>query len=366
MKVYGFPGQGSQVRGMGATLFEKYRELTGTASAVLGYSIEELCLRDPQKQLDKTQYTQPALYVVSAFAYLDARGQGREADYLIGHSLGELGALFAAGAYSFENGLEIVAKRGELMSRASGGAMAAVLNCSEEKIKATLLEHDLTEIDIANYNAPNQIVISGSKDHIARAENCFKGPAVRYIPLNTSGAFHSRWMRDAEGEFREFLGRYRFKTIKTPVVSTYTAKPYKQDEIAHNLTKQLTSPVRWTDGIGYLLAQGGVEFEEIGGGGVLTKLVNAIRNEGPRLDARPTDARRTENGNRGDAPSPSEKVDRWNRLYPVGTKVKSRVVDEDGLETRTEAIVLFGCRAAVYLKGLDGYFDLEELTPLAS
>ena len=97
MKVYGFPGQGSQARGMGGTLFEKYRELTGTASALLGYSIEELCLRDPQKRLDKTQYTQPALYVVGALAYVDAKEQGREADYLIGHSLGELSALFAAG-----------------------------------------------------------------------------------------------------------------------------------------------------------------------------------------------------------------------------------------------------------------------------
>src|SRR5689334_5966402 len=129
MKAFVFPGQGSQAKGMGGTLFDEFQELTEKADRILGYSIKELCLEDPRKELNRTQFTQPALYVVNAFSYFaKIRETGQKPDYVAGHSLGEFNALLAAECFDFEAGLEIVKKRGELMSEATGGGMAAILN----------------------------------------------------------------------------------------------------------------------------------------------------------------------------------------------------------------------------------------------
>lgn len=371
MKVYGFPGQGSQAPGMGGELFDQYPRLTEVADAVLGYSVKELCLHDPQGRMNDTRYAQPALFVVNALTYVDrVETKARRADYFIGHSLGELSALHAAGAFSFTQGLEIVAKRGELMNRVSGGAMAAIVNCSQERIEQVLVENGLRSVDIANYNAPDQIVISGLKEDLIRAESCFRSGKVRYFPLNTSGAFHSRWMQPVAKEFGEFLASVEFLPIKVPVISNYTARPYRQVEIAQNLTNQIVNPVRWIDSIGYLLSRGPMEFEELGNGtAVLDRLVAKIRKERPQTEL-PSSAfqeRQDDPGTplRGNTSSAADKVEQWNRRYAVGTKVKSRMIEQDGLETRTPAIVLFGCRAAVYLKGFNGYFDLDELAPVS-
>lgn len=159
-----FPGQGSQRKGMGGTLFDEFEELTAKADEILGYSIKEMCLRDPNRRLSETQYTQPALYTVNALSYLKKVKETRKTpDYVAGHSLGEYNALFASGVFNFEDGLKIVKKRGELMGRATGGGMAAVIGLNEGQIEDILKRNNLQSIDIANYNTPSQIVISGKK-----------------------------------------------------------------------------------------------------------------------------------------------------------------------------------------------------------
>jgi trans-AT polyketide synthase/acyltransferase/oxidoreductase domain-containing protein len=185
MLAYVFPGQGSQQKGMGGELFDEFKELTSKADEILGYSIKELCLEDPQGNLGQTQYTQPALYVVNALTYYKKiKDTGIKPDYVAGHSLAEYNALLAAEVFDFETGLKIVKKRGELMSKASGGGMAAVIGMSEEKIREVLKENGLESIDMANYNTPSQIAISGPKDDIIRAQPFFEAAGVRsYIVL---------------------------------------------------------------------------------------------------------------------------------------------------------------------------------------
>ena len=162
MKTYMFPGQGSQARGMGGSLFDEFPELTDKADKILGYSIKELCLEDPRKELKNTQFTQPALYVVNALSYYKRiQETGETPDYVAGHSLGEFNALLAAECFDFETGLKLVKKRGELMSQATDGAMAAILNANREQVETLLKENGFKNVDIANYNAPLQIVISG-------------------------------------------------------------------------------------------------------------------------------------------------------------------------------------------------------------
>src|SRR5437762_401122 len=179
MTVFLFPGQGSQRKGMGNTLFDEFKEAIASADEILGYSIKELCLHDPHQQLGKTQFTQPALYVVNALSYLKKMKEtGQAPDYVAGHSLGEYSALFAAGAFDFETGLRLVKKRGELMSQAIGGGMAAVIGFTLEQVDQVLKECGLTGIDIANYNTPTQIVIAGLKADIVSAKPFFEAKAV--------------------------------------------------------------------------------------------------------------------------------------------------------------------------------------------
>lgn len=187
MKVYGFPGQGSQVRGMGKELFEEFPGQTAVADAVLGYSIRELCTEDPRRELRLTRFTQPALYVVGALSWLRRlRADPEPPHYLVGHSLGEYVALFAAGAFDFETGLRLVSRRGELMSRAEGGRMAAVLGCDLGSLERALDEHGLDGLDIANHNAPGQFVLAGPADQLDRARPVFEGLGAHFLPLNVS------------------------------------------------------------------------------------------------------------------------------------------------------------------------------------
>ncbi|TWH49323.1 ACP S-malonyltransferase [Sporomusa sp. KB1] len=282
MITYIFPGQGSQTKEMGGTLFEEFKQLTMQADAVLGYSIKELCLEDPQAKLSQTQYTQPALYIVNALSYLQKiKETGKKPDFVAGHSLGEYNALFAAGAFDFETGLRVVKKRGELMSQATGGGMAAVIGLDEEQITAVLQQNHLQNIEIANYNSPSQIVISGLKTDIDQARVVFeKIKAVQmFIPLKTSGAFHSRYMTEAKNKFAVFLDNFKFSELAITVISNVHARPYKQSAIKQTLIEQLTSPVKWNESIKNLLILGEMEFEEIGPARVLTGLVQRIKRE---------------------------------------------------------------------------------------
>ena len=394
MKIYMFPGQGAQYKGMGESLFERFPEQTQQADEILDYSIRELCVQDQREELNQTNFTQPALYVVNALSYF-ARLQedgGIDPDVVLGHSLGEFDALMAAGCFDFKTGLRLVQKRGELMSRAQGGGMAAVLNASREEIEEILRENDLHNVYLANYNSPSQIVLSGLRDEIARAEPLFRKGRIRFFPLATSGAFHSVFMREAMEQFRLHLADVTFSAPRIPVVANVTARPYRSGHILETLSDQIASAVRWSESVQYLLALAKrdgrkAEFVELGPGEVLTRLVSTINAQtadtvldtllqelDKNPDAEPASpvfvqaALQMATEQNGDAssttPAPitaAQKVSTWNARYPIGTQVRSTGERYGELETRTEAILLFGHRAGVYMKGYNGYFDLDEL-----
>lgn len=272
-KVTMFPGQGSQYKGMGKALFSKYKAETQLASDILQYDLEELCVQDPNRELVKTQFTQPALYVVNYFRYKELN---IVPDYAIGHSLGEYNALLAAGGFSFETGLKMVQKRGQLMAAASGGSMAAVLGINIEALKEKMNSSEYADLDIANYNTPTQTVISGPGDSIKNIVKNFSAQDIRIIPLQVSAPFHSRYMEPVAKEFSEFLKGFHFEALKIPVISNVTARPYKDIEIADLLSQQISGSVKWCETIQYLMGENVEEYQE-NGRGVLTKMVTEIR-----------------------------------------------------------------------------------------
>lgn len=278
MATYVFPGQGSQSVGMGSKLFPLFPEYVQKANAVLGYDLEALCLHDTQGLLSKTNYTQPALFVVNALFWLQKlREDPQLPDYVAGHSLGEYNALFAASVFDFETGLKLVQKRGELMGQAQGGGMAAIINATSEQILSAIELNHLNELSIANFNSNNQIVISGPEKLIKEAQNLFiQAGASLYIPLKVSGAFHSPFMEEARKEFEIFLNNVTFATPQIAVIANVDAKPYIYEQIINNLSLQITHPVRWTQSIHYLRALGEERFEELGPGKVLSGLMKNI------------------------------------------------------------------------------------------
>ncbi|MCW8407770.1 ACP S-malonyltransferase [Legionella sp. PATHC035] len=276
MTIYMFPGQGSQAKGMGIELFSYFPEQIKQADEVLGYSIKELCLEDPKQQLSHTEYTQPALYVIEALSFLARAAEEPMPEYLIGHSLGEYAALFAAGAFDFITGLKLVQKRGELMAQASGGGMLAVINLTEDRIKFLLKVNGLDSVDFANFNSPKQIVLSGPAVDIAKANELLASEALMCVPLKVSGAFHSRYMQSAADEFAKFIAPFQFAPLQSQVLANVSSEPYSDNTVKDNLVKQITHPVRWTETIRYLKNQGETVFIEVGPGNVLTRLVAQI------------------------------------------------------------------------------------------
>lgn len=281
MLTYVFPGQGSQAKGMGANLFHKYPELIREADNILGYSIEELCIEDSQNQLSLTQYTQPALFVVNALSYLEKiKEYGLRPDFVAGHSLGEYNALFAAEVFDFTIGLQLVKKRGELMGNMTEGGMAAVIGLKEEDVSALLTKHDMQDIDIANLNSSSQIVLSGTKSDLHKFGKIIEPTEYcRYILLQVSGAFHSRYMKEAADEFAQIINKYTFNKPRIPVISNVYARPYSYGKIAQTLIDQMTSSVKWTESICYLMGKGDMAFEQIGPGNVLTGLIRSIKRD---------------------------------------------------------------------------------------
>ncbi|WP_341720554.1 ACP S-malonyltransferase [Micromonospora sp. FIMYZ51] len=285
-KVYGFPGQGSQRRGMGRELFARYPAETAIADEVLGYSIAELCVENPQRRLSRTEFTQPALYVVGALSYLDRIATDPlPPDYLVGHSLGEYVALFAAGVFDFATGLRLVRRRGELMSAAGGGGMAAVVGVAEATVARTLAEPAHQALDLANYNAPDQFVISGPDAAIDAACAAFEAAGARTVRLAVSAPLHSRYLRDVAEQFGHFLDGFTARPPSVPVLANIDAQPYTVDTVRDRLVAQIAGPVRWTETVRTLLRHGDVEFVELGPGQVLTKLVNRIRAAADPLPA---------------------------------------------------------------------------------
>jgi trans-AT polyketide synthase/acyltransferase/oxidoreductase domain-containing protein len=285
--AYIFPGQGSQHPGMGVELFDRHSDLESIAGDILGYSLRELCINDTDRQLNKTQFTQPALFTVNAMTYRTESAKNWNAgDILAGHSLGEYNALHAAGVFDFATGLKLVQKRGEIMSRISGGGMAAVIGLSVQELEELLRKNGLDTVDLANQNSPIQNVISGLEEDIKHAAATFNNVAgCSYIPLKVSGAFHSRYMEGARKEFETFLNDFHFNAPKRVVISNVEARPYEADRIHELLARQITQPVRWTETVQVMMGAGIDQFHEAGPGNILTKLVNTIRQQAPAIAA---------------------------------------------------------------------------------
>lgn len=282
-----FPGQGSQKKGMGQGLFDEVPEYVAVerqVDALLGYSMRKLCLDDPENRLKETQFTQPSLYVVNALHYWKAVSQGVRPDYVAGHSLGEYNALLAAGVFDFLTGLKLVKRRGELMSQAKKGGMGAVIGLGEAGIAKALKDNGLDSIDIANFNSPAQIVISGPVEDIKRAGPCLeKAGAGMFVPLQVSAAFHSRYVADAARAFADFLAPFTFNAPKIPVIANVSAQPYptvdSSQAVKSYLVKQVTSSVQWAQSVRFLISKGVTEFKEMGPGNVLTGLIRQVQQE---------------------------------------------------------------------------------------
>ena len=285
MRVYGFPGQGSQVSGMGCDLFDQFPDETRAADDILGYSIRSLC-EDNSGRLNQSEFTQPALYVVGALTYMTRIRDDRvDPDFLIGHSLGEYVALFAAGAFDFAAGLRFVQRRAKLMNQAPAGAMAAVIGCDCNAVETLLRETGVTSIDIANINTQQQTVVAGPCEDIERLKPVVESRGARYVRLNVSAPFHSRYMRSVAEEFGQFLGEAKFQALRIPVIANVTGRPYRSGEVRETLIRQVASPVNWLDSIRYLMREGTFTFVELGPGDVLTRLVQTIRARYGRNDS---------------------------------------------------------------------------------
>ena len=217
---------------------------------------------------------------MNALTYRARHDAGAESpDFLAGHSLGEYDALLAANVFDFADGLRLVQRRGQLMGKVSGGGMAAVIGLDPDRIRRVLDAHQSgARIDVANFNSYDQTVLAGPKEDLAAVKPEFDASGARaYIMLNVSAPFHSRYMRDAKAEFAGFLQSFTFRPPSIPVISNVTARPYEADRVRETLSEQIGSSVRWLDSILYLLDRPSAEFEEVGPGTVLTKLLAQIR-----------------------------------------------------------------------------------------
>jgi len=280
-----FPGQGSQYVGMGQHLYETCPEARATfdeADEVLGFALSELCFNGPEEILNDTLNTQPAIFVTSV-ALLRAL-EGKVPDFMAGHSLGEYSALVAAGAMDFAAGLRLVRERGRLMKEAgerSPGGMAAVLGLETkvvDEICRQAREKTGGVIQVANYNSPGQIVISGDfRAQEVALELAKAAGARRVVPLAVSIAAHSPLMACIVDEFRQAVEATEFRMPTVPVVANVSAMPLESiGAIREELVQQLTSPVRWVDSVQYMIGQGVTEFVEVGPKDVLTGLIRRI------------------------------------------------------------------------------------------
>ncbi len=280
-KAYVFPGQGSQFPGMAKDLYESNpvaREMLEKANEVLGFRITDIMFEGTADDLKQTKVTQPAIFLHSVVL---AKCLGDFApDMVAGHSLGEFSALVAAGAMDFEEGLKLVSIRAQAMQKAcesNPGAMAAIIALPTETIEEICAGCDGVVV-AANYNCDGQIVISGEKEAVEKAcEKMKEAGAKRALLLPVGGAFHSPLMEPARAELAEGIEKAVFRTPACPVYQNVTAKPSTDPaEIKANLLAQLTSPVRWTQSVKNMLADGAASFTEVGPGKVLQGLVSKI------------------------------------------------------------------------------------------
>ncbi|MGA1978483.1 MAG: ACP S-malonyltransferase [Bacteroidales bacterium] len=282
MKAYVFPGQGAQFPGMGKDLYERSataREMFEKANLILGFRITDLMFSGTEEDLRQTNVTQPAIFLHSSIL-AEVIGDNFNPSMVAGHSLGELSALVAGKALSFEDGLMLVYKRAIAMQRACEKApstMAAVLGLDDKIVEDVC--SSITEVVVpANYNSPGQIVISGSDEGIDKAIEALKAKgAKRVLKLAVGGAFHSPLMEPAREELKKAIISTDFKEPFCPVYQNVNARPSIDPEIIRkNLVAQLTSPVKWTQSINNMIRDGATIFIEVGPGTVLQGLIKKI------------------------------------------------------------------------------------------
>ncbi len=282
MKAYVFPGQGAQFVGMGQDLYNTSQEAKNyfdKANQILGFNITDIMFAGTDDELKQTKVTQPAVFlhsVISAFVL----GTEFKPDMVAGHSLGEFSALVASKALSFEDGLKLVSARAFAMQKAcelNPSTMAAVLGLDDRKVEDVCSQISGVVVP-ANYNCPGQLVISGSFEAVAEAcEKLKEAGAKRALQLQVGGGFHSPCMQPAKEELEQAIRNTRFETPICPIYQNVDAKPYTDTEtIKNNLIAQLTSPVRWTQTVQNMSADGAVEFVELGPGTVLQGLIKKI------------------------------------------------------------------------------------------
>lgn len=281
-----FPGQGSQAVGMGKDLYENFEEakkVFDKANEVLGKDISRICFEGPDEDLKQTVNTQPAILATSIAALEVVKTRlGVKPAFVAGHSLGEYGALYESGVLTLENTFKLIQKRADLMSLSKGGAMAAVLGLGEEELKKSLKEaSSVGYVDVANYNCPGQIVITGDEDGIKKASELLTAAgAKRVLQLAVSGAFHSEKMKGASEEFAKYLQEFELNDANIPVITNVDANVTTlANDFKAKMPQQIYSSVYWTQTIQKMIEEGVDTFIEIGPGKVLSGLVKKINAE---------------------------------------------------------------------------------------
>jgi [acyl-carrier-protein] S-malonyltransferase len=289
MKAYVFPGQGAQFTGMGKDLYEnsaEAKELFEKANEILGFRITDIMFEGTAEELKETKVTQPAVFLHSVIL---AKTLNIKPDMVAGHSLGEFSALVANGTLSFEDGLKLVSQRALAMQKAceiTPSTMAAVLNLDDKIVEDVCASIDGVVV-AANYNCPGQLVISGELKAVQEAcEKMKEAGAKRALILPVGGAFHSPMMEPAREELASAIEATTFNTPSCPVYQNVTASAVNDaTEIKKNLIIQLTAPVKWTQSVQQMIADGATSFTEVGPGKVLVGLVNKINKEVETISA---------------------------------------------------------------------------------
>ena len=290
-RVFLYPGQGSQMLGMGMSVKDTYPEAAAVfdrASELAGYDMAELCSSGPIEKLSRTLYTQPAMFTVEAAITDVLKAKGMEPDAVAGHSLGEFTAWYAAGVYSFEDGFRLVSERGRLMDGADPegtGTMAAVIGLDSGVVRDVCSSIE-GRVVIANYNSPLQQVISGEKTAVEKAVVALlEKKAKRIVPLNVSGAFHSPLMEKVRELMAEMISEMLLSDARIPVFANINASPVtRAGDVRSCMVLQFTSSVRWVETIEVIVSEGQrrgavIELYEVGPGNVLAGLVKRIADE---------------------------------------------------------------------------------------